>query len=179
MNEDATRRVDSPTVSEAHEEHAPLLGGGLLSARIRGDEGPFQPTPVSAAQSANSEQVTLGAAAQIEIESGQVRFLIPFVGRWPSEHWLGGYRHALQAWQPQLVEPLLDEGRGLQLGPLPATELDEHVRAVKDLIATANRIYVEQIEPELRRQREDALRREQEEHRLQAEVEAKLKYLLG
>jgi len=178
VNEDAARRVDSPTVSEAQEEHAPLLGGGLLSARIRGDEGAFQPTPVSAAQS-NSEQITLGAAAQIEIESGQVRFLIPFVGRWPSEHWLSGFRPALQAWPQHLVEPLLDEGRGLQLGPLPATELDEHVRAVKDLVATANRIYVEQIEPELRRQRDEAIRREQEEHRLHAEVEAKLKYLLG
>jgi len=53
------------------------------------------------------------------------------------------------------------------------------VHALKEQVAAANRIYAEEIEPELRRRREDAIRREQEERRLQAEVEAKLKYLLG
>src|SRR5207245_7483908 len=105
--------------------------------------------------------------------------LVPFADRWPSEHWLRAFRQAQLSWPAQLVEPLLDEGRGLQLGPFPATELDDHVQALKEHVAAANRIYVEEIEPDLRRQREDAIRREQEEHRLQAEVEAKLKHLLG
>ena len=125
------------------------------------------------------EEVALAGATHIEIEDGQVRFLVPFQGGWPSEHWLRAFRQTQLAWPPQLVEPLLDEGRGLQLGPLPAGELDAHVRALKEHVAAANRIYVEQIEPDLRRQREDAIRREQEEHRLHAEVEAKLKSLLG
>ena len=89
------------------------------------------------------------------------------------------FRQSQLSWPPQLVEPLLDEGRGLQLGPLPAAELEDHVRTLKERVSAANRIYSEEIEPDLRRQREDAIRREQEAHRLQAEVEAKLKYLLG
>jgi len=69
--------------------------------------------------------------------------------------------------------------RRLGLGPLPAPALEEHVRAAKEHVEAANRIFFEEIEPELRRQREEALRREQEQERLQAEVEAKLKSLLG
>lgn len=158
-----------------------LLGGGLLSDRMRhGDDAALEARhPAAVVVTAHEDDVELAAAKQIEIESGHVRFLVPFAGRWPSEHWLRAYRHVLLSWPAQLVEPLLDEGRGIQLGPLSAAELDAHVRALKELVAAANRIYAEQIEPELRRQREEALRREEEEHRLQAEVEAKLKYLLG
>ena len=179
MNEREAFSVDSPSVSEAHEEHEDSFGGGLLAARIRGEDSSFEPSPVSIARPAGVEDVTLGAATQIETDSGQVRFLVPFAGRWPSEHWLRAFRQSQLSWPPQLVEPLLDEGRGLQLGPLPAAGLEDHVRSLKDRISAANRIYSEEIEPDLRRQREDAIRREQEAHRLQAEVEAKLKYLLG
>jgi hypothetical protein len=167
-------------VSEAHQDHDALFGGGQLSERIRShDEGSFQPRRISVVSQPGVEEVTLGAATQIEIESGHVRFLVPFDGRWPSENWLLAFRRAQLAWPPQLVEPRLDEGRGLQLGPLPATELDDHVRALKELVASSNRLYRDEVEPELRRQREEALRREEEQRRLQAEVEAKLKSLLG
>jgi hypothetical protein len=172
--------VDAASVSEARHEHDALFDGGQLSERIRShDEGPFQPRRVSVVSQPGVEDVALGAATQIEIESGHVRFLVPFDGRWPSEPWLLAFRRAQLAWPPQLVEPRLDEGRGLQLGPLPAAELDDAVRALKELVASSNRLYRDEIEPELRRQREEALRREQEEHRLQAEVEARLKLLLG
>jgi hypothetical protein len=182
VSQHAAFRVDSGSVAEAYHDDdvTTLLGGGLLSARIRGGEdGPFQPSRISVVPNAGAEDVTLARATQIEIEDGQVRFLVPFEKGWPSEHWLRAFRQTQLAWPPQLVEPLLDEGRGLQIGPLPVHELDDHVRAVKEHVAAANRIYAEQIEPDLRRQREDAIRREEEEHRLQAEVEAKLKYLLG
>ena len=182
MNEGSAFRVDSARVAEAHhdEDVSTLLGGGLLSARIRGgDDSPFQPSRISVVPNARAEEVKLAKATQIEIEDGQVRFLVPFEDGWPSEHWLRAFRQTQLSWPPQLVEPLLDEGRGLQLGPLPTTELDDHVRALKEHVVAANRIYAEQIEPDLRRAREDAIRREEEEHRLQAEVEAKLKYLLG
>jgi hypothetical protein len=182
VSQEAAFRVDPQSVSEAHQDHdvATLLGGGLLSDRMRhGDDAEYEPRHHGTVVTAHEDDVTLAAAKQIEIESGYVRFLVPFAGRWPSEHWLRAYRHVLLSWPPLLVEPLLDEGRGVQLGPLPAVELDAHVRALKELVAAANLIYTEQIEPELRRQREEALRREEEEHRLQAEVEAKLKSLLG
>jgi hypothetical protein len=170
-------------VSEVQHEHdvATLLGGGLLSDRMHhGEDAAFEPRhPAAVVTPAREDDVTLAPAKQIEIEADHVQFLVPFAGHWPSEHWLRAYRHVLLSWPPKLVEPHLDEGRGVQLGPLPAAELDAHVRALKELVAAANRIYTEQIEPELRRQHEEALRREEEEHRLQAEVEAKLKYLLG
>ena len=131
MNEREAFSVDSPSVSEAHEEHEDSFGGGLLAARIRGEDSSFEPSPVSIAKPAGVEDVTLGAATQIEIDSGQVRFLVPFAGRWPSEHWLRAFRQSQLSWPPQLVEPLLDEGRGLQLGPLPAAELEDHVRTLR------------------------------------------------
>ena len=93
--------------------------------------------------------------------------------------WPRAFRQAGASWPEHLVEPLLDEGRGLQLGPLPAHALEDNVRAVKDRVALANRIYSDETKPELRRQREEALRREQEAERLQAEIESKLKLLLG
>ena len=166
----------------AHDDRVdPLLGGGLLSNRLRSNHDgyvpPFQPEEEQERSSVSD--VALGAAMQIDIESGHVSFLVPFVGQWPNEYWLQAFRQAQGAWPQHLVEPRLDEGRGLQVGPLPAHELEEHVRAVKERVETANRIYTEQIEPELRRQREEAVRREQEQERLQAEVESKLKFLLG
>lgn len=157
-----------------------MLGGSLLSNRLRGAEG-YVPPPEQDVQAERSRgaDVSLGAATQVEIDSGEVSFLVPFQGQWPNEYWLRAFRQAQRAWPEHLIEPLLDEGRGLQVGPLPAAALEEHVRAVKDRVALANRIFSDEIEPELRRQREEALRREQEAERLQAEVESKLKLLLG
>jgi hypothetical protein len=154
-----------------------MLGGGLLSDRLRSAEG-YVPPPQQA-ERPRGHDVSLGAATQVEIDAGEVSFRVPFQGQWPNEYWLRAFRQAQRAWPGHLIEPLVDEGRGLQLGPLPAAALEEHVRAVKDRVALANRIYSDEIEPELRRQREEALRREQEAERLQAEVESKLKLLLG
>ncbi len=156
-----------------------LLGGGLLSERIRHGHEAFAGDVLPPEPAEAPPEVSLGPATQIEIENGEVRFLVPFSGQWPSEYWLRAFRQAQLVWPSQLIEPRLDEGRGLQLGPLPAAELEQHVRAAKEQVATANRIYVDEIEPELRRQREEAIRREDEEHRLQSEVESKLKQLLG
>ena len=166
--------------AEQHHETSALLGGGLLSERIRSHDGwAPAPEPEERVERVPGADVALGAAAQIEIESGHVRFLVPFQGSWPTEYWMRAFRQTHLTWPPHLVEPLIDEGRGLQLGPLPAHALEEHVRALKDRVEAANRIYADEIEPELRRQRDEALRREQEELRLQAEVESKLKSLLG
>ncbi len=156
-----------------------LLGGGLLSERMRHGHESFAGDTGEPERADAGPHVSLGPATQIEIEDGQVRFLAPFVGQWPSEYWLRAFRQAQLVWPSYLVEPRIDEGRGLQLGPLPTAELEQHVRAAKEQVEAANRIYFDEIEPELRRQREEALRREQEEVRIQAEVEAKLKYLLG
>ena len=158
-----------------------MPGGAPLSERLRGGHDGYGP-PVD--REAPGERragldVALGAATQIEIDAGEVAFLVPFQGQWPNEYWLLAFRKGHESWPPHLVEPRVDEGRGLQLGPLPTAALEEHVRAVKDRVALANRIYTDQIEPELRRQREEALRREQEAERLQADVESKLKLLLG
>ena len=123
--------------------------------------------------------VTLGAATQIELDGREVRFLVPFTGQRPNEHWLQAFRGLLRSWPLDLVEPRLDEGRGLHLGPLPADRVEEHVEALKSAVAEASRIYTDEIEPELRRQREEALRREEEERRLRVDVESRLKALLG
>jgi hypothetical protein len=169
------------TAYEHDDRVKPLLGGGLLSDRLRSSQDgytpPFEPeeeTPRSA-----ESDMRLGAATQIEIESGHVSFLVPFEGQWPNEYWWRAFRQAQTVWPSHLAEPLLDEGRGMQVGPVPAHELEDQVRSLKERVAAANRIYGDEIEPELRRQREEALRREQEELRLHAEVESKLKYLLG
>ena len=167
-------------MSTSGHETSSLLGGGLLSERIRSHDSSIPvPEPEPQLERIPGADVSLGAATQIEIESGHVRFLVPFNGAWPNEYWLRAFRQAQSGWPSHLVEPRLDEGRGLQLGPLPAHDLEAHVRAVKDTVAAANGIFAEEIEPELRRQREEALRREREELRLQAEVESKLKLLLG
>jgi hypothetical protein len=179
VNEVAPAGVDSTGVSAAEHELSALLGGGLLSERLRHGHEAFAGVPAEAERPESRPEVTLGPASQIEIEDGQVRFLVPFAAQWPSEYWLRAFRQAQLVWPSHLVEPRLDEGRGLQLGPLPVADLEEHVRAAKEQVAAANRIYADEIEPELRRQREEARRREQEEYRLQADVEAKLKHLLG
>ena len=123
--------------------------------------------------------VSLGSATQIELDGREVRFLVPFAGQRPNEHWLQAFRGLMHTWPVELAQPRLDEGRGLHLGPLPVDRLDEHVAALKTAVGEASRIYTNEIEPELRRQREQALRREEEERRLRAEVESRLKALLG
>jgi hypothetical protein len=157
------------------------MGGGLLSDRIRAGHDGYLPSPPEpeVRQDHLGAEVVLGPATQIDIDGSEVSFLVPFQGQWPNEYWLSAFRQAHTLWPSHLVEPRLDEGRGLQLGPLPAAALEEHVRAVQDRVAAANRVYSEQIEPELRRQRQEAMRREQEAERLQAEIESKLKLLLG
>jgi hypothetical protein len=181
VNEAAPEGADSTGVSGTdHEERVTaLLGGGLLSERIRHGHEPFGDDVLPPELRETRPEVSLGPATQIEIEAGEVRFLVPFAGQWPSEYWLRAFRQAQLVWPSHLVEPRIDEGRGLQLGPLPTAELEQHVRAAQEQVAAANRIYFDEIEPELRRQREEARRREDEEHRLQAEVEAKLRHLLG
>jgi hypothetical protein len=181
VSQGAPGGVDSTTVSRVDpaEHVTTLLGGGLLSNRLRHGHEAFVGDPVEDEQSEPGPEVSLGPASQVELEGGEVRFLAPFAGQWPSEHWLRAFRQAQLVWPSYLVEPRLDEGRGLQLGPLPVAALEEHVRAAKEQVAAANRIYRDEIEPELRRQRDEARRREQEEYRLQADVEAKLKHLLG
>jgi hypothetical protein len=168
------------SAADQHHETSALLGGSLLSERIRSHDGwAHAPEPEVQVERAAGADVTLAAATQVEIESGHVRFLVPFSGSWPNEYWMRAFRQAHLTWPPHLVEPLIDEGRGLQLGPLPAAQLEDHVRALKERVDAANRIYTDEIEPELRRQRDEALRREHEELRLQAEIESKLKNLLG
>jgi len=168
------------SAADQHLETSALLGGGLLSERIRSHDGwGLPPEPEQPVGRLPGADVSLGPATQIEIEAGHVQFLVPFAGSWPNEYWMRAFRQAHLTWPTHLVEPLVDEGRGLHFGPLPAAMLEEHVRALKDRVESANRIYADEIEPELRRQRDEALRREQEEIRLQAEVESKLKHLLG
>jgi hypothetical protein len=166
-------------VSAAHETD-PVFGSALLSDRIRaGHEGlPAAAERVEEPES-RSADVSLGAAMHVEIEAGEVSFLVPFLDQWPSEYWLKAFRQAHPLWPSHLVEPRIDEGRGLQMGPLPVAALEEHVAALKNHVAAANRIFTDEIEPELRRQREEALRREQEAERLQNDVESKLRLLLG
>lgn len=180
MNEPAPFGVDSTGVSAADSEVDSLLGGGRLSERIRTSQDGYVPPPerVEPVRPPGAD-VSLAAATQLEIQSGEVRFLVPFNGSWPNEYWMRAFRQAHSTWPADLVEPRIDEGRGLQLGPLAAADLEETVRALKALVGSANRIYAEEIEPEIRRQRDEAFRREQEEIRLQAEVESKLKSLLG
>jgi hypothetical protein len=168
-------------VHEPDDRVKPLLDGAPLSDRLRsghdGDAQPFRQQEREVRTVASG--AVLGAATQVEIESGQVSFLVPFEGRWPIEYWWRAFRQAQGMWPSHLSEPLVDEGRGLQVGPVSAHELEEHVGALKDRVAAANRIYSDEIEPELRRQREEALRREEEERRLRATIESKLKLLLG
>ncbi len=167
---------------EREERVNSLLGGGLLSERMRhAHDGTLPDLRLvdEEAPTARADEVVLGPATQIEVLGHEVSFLVPFVGKWPHEHWLLAFRESRRLWPQHLSEPLLDEGRGLHVGPIQAATLEEHVNAVKARVTEANRLWADEIEPELRRQREEALRREHEELRIQAEVKAKLKSLLG
>jgi hypothetical protein len=166
-------------VSAAEHEVNPLLGGGLLSERLRHGHESFAGPPVEVVPNGPRFEVGLGPATQVEIEGDEVRFLVPFAEQWPTEYWLRAFRQAQLIWPSHLLEPRIDEGRGLQIGPIPVTLLEEHVRSAKEQVAAANRIYAEEIEPELHRQRDEAERREEEERRVEGEVQAKLKHLLG
>lgn len=180
VNESVRVRVDSEIMAASeHDDRFDPLGGGLSERlRVAHDGYPPAPEPEERPRPSGTD-VQLAGATQIEIDAGTVSFLVPFAGQWPNEYWLRGFRQAHETWPSHLSEPLLDEGRGVQFGSVPAHELEQHVRALKERVSAANRIYVEEIEPELRRQREEALRREEEERRLQADVESKLKLLLG
>jgi hypothetical protein len=162
------------SVDDPNDSFEARLGERLRAAQEHG----VRPLPPPIEQ-AWSPLVKLGPAAQIEVEDGLVRFLAPFAGQRPNEHWLQAFRRLQRSWPDDLVEPHLDEGRGLHLGPLPVDALDRHVEAAKHAVGEANRIYAEEIEPELRRQREEALHREAEERRVRAQVEARLRSLLG
>jgi len=150
-----------------------------LGQRLRAAHDGFEPTLPLEEEEDRAPVVSLGPATQIELEGSEVRFLVPFAGPRPNEHWLQAFRRMQRVWPADLCEPRLDEGRGLQLGPLPVGGLDQHVEALKWSVDQANRIYTEEIEPELRRQREDAIRREEEERQLRSDVESRLRALLG
>jgi hypothetical protein len=166
---------------DQEERAGALLGGGLSERMRHAHDGALPDLRLvdEDAPATRPNEVVLGPATQVEVIGHEVSFLVPFVGKWPTEHWLSAFREARRIWPEHLSEPLLDEGRGLHLGPIEASTLEEHVNAVKDRVTEANRLYADEIEPELRRQREEALRREHEELRIQAEVQAKLKSLLG
>ncbi len=127
----------------------------------------------------DSSRVCLGPAMQIDVAGGAVSFIVPFAGRRPDEHWLGAYHEAVAHWPAHLSEPRLEPGYGVQLSHVPVAKLEEHVDTLKRMVDAVNLRYEREIEPELRRQREEARRRLEEERRLRAEVEATLERLLG
>jgi hypothetical protein len=145
------------------------LNVGSHERRHRAEPAPFQ----------RRGEIVLGPATQIEVYGDEVRFLIPFVERHPDEYWLRAFHEAGLSWPAQLCEPRLEEGYGIRLGPLPIGELDLYVGALKERVLQTNRRYAKELEPELRRQRDEARRREEEEQRLRADVEARLGRLLG
>jgi len=123
--------------------------------------------------------VSLGPASQVEIVDEQVGCWIPFVGAEPDEHWLQLFRDAAASWPTHLVEPQLDEDRGIWLGPLPVHALEEHALTLKQRVDAANRDYHHHVLPELRRQHEEAVRAEAERRQLRATVESQLRELFG
>ncbi len=123
--------------------------------------------------------VSLGSASQVEIAGDSVRFLVPFVGALPDEHWLDAFEQAGASWPAHLREPKLEDIYGILFGPLPVAELEDHVEALKERVAVTNRRYREEVVPELRRQFEEARRREEEAVRLAADVQSRLARLLG
>ena len=162
-----------------HGDHpADLLGGSQLSQRLRSVDPAAEAfrrpefVPVGTG-------VQPGPATQVELSETDVRFFVPFTGDKPSEHWLHAFRDTRLPWPEHLAPPRLEDGRGVRLGPLPVRTLAEHVEALKGRIDAANDLYRLEIEPELRRQREEALRREEEARRLRDDVDAELKRLLG
>ena len=125
------------------------------------------------------EHITLGQATHLELADDQIRFLVPLTGARPDQHWLRTLHERLNFWPAELAKPMLEEGRGLWLGPLLVTRLEEHVEALREVVRDTNRAYVEVVLPELRRQEEEARRREEERKHLRADVEDRLKKLLG
>jgi hypothetical protein len=152
-----------------------------LAERLRPETSPVERTspswePVLVEEGST---VTLGPASEIELQEDEVSFFVPFASPRPNERWLRLFRDARSEWPLQLREPQLEDDRGVWFGPLPVSELDQHVSSLKHSVTTTNRRYAQEVEPELRRQREEALRREDEARRLRAEVEARLRRLLG
>ena len=176
IHADAPRRMSAV----GHEEGVlELLGGGLLSTRLRGNEDRGGEDPRERAPTAVPNGVALGPATQVEISGLEVRFFVPFATGLPSDHWLQAFRQHQPEWPGHLAPPRLDESRGVRLGPFPVSAIEEHVQTLKARVAETNRIYFDEIEPELRRRREEARRAEEDERRIQAEVGAALKRLLG
>ena len=166
----------TPRKSEANEE---AFGSTTaLAGRLKPDGLPRERERQVAAFEAIG-QVSLGAASQIEITNGTVRFLVPFTGALPDEYWLDAFEDARADWPSHLREPRLEEVYGLVFGPLPVGELEEHVEALKERVARTNQRYAQEVVPELRRQHDEARRREEDEQRLQADVEDRLARLLG
>jgi hypothetical protein len=147
-----------------------------LADRLRSEQPP--PEPVEPEPDLE-HMVELGPALQVEISGRNVTFLVPFLSTVFDPEWMRAYHDQVTRWPAQLAEPQFEEGRGVWLGPLPVSALEEHVNALKELVETSNRIYANEIVPELRRQQEEALRAELELEQLQAEVEARLRRLLG
>jgi hypothetical protein len=150
-----------------------------LAGRIRPDTRHPEPVERPATQYEAIGVVSLGTASQVEIANGSVRFLVPFVGSLPDEQWLEVFEHAGSSWPAQLREPRLEEVYGIVFGPLPVDQLEEHVEALKDRVSMTNRRYRDEVVPELRRQFEDAKRREEEARRLEEDVQDRLARLLG
>lgn len=165
-----------------HEPNEEAFGSATaLAGRIRPETRRFeseQPAP-AASQYEAIGLVSLGSASQVEIVEGSVRFMVPFTGSLPDEYWLRVFEEAGVAWPVHLREPKLEEVYGIAFGPLPVTELEEHVEALKERVAVANHRYRQEVVPELRRQYEEAKRREEEARRLQEDVEDRLARLLG
>jgi hypothetical protein len=123
--------------------------------------------------------VSLGPASQIEIVDDQLGCWLPFVGAEPDEHWLRLFREASSDWPSHLVEPQLDEDRGVWFGPFPVNGLDEHAHALKRRVEDVNLVYQSRVVPELRRQYEEAVRLEAERRQVRAHVEGQLRELFG
>jgi len=165
-------------MSAVPQEDGPDLVGIQLSQRLRGADPAVEafrrPELLS-----DEPGVVPGPATQVELSETDVRFFVPFTGSKPSEHWLQAFRDTRIPWPEHLAPPRLEDGRGVRLGPLPVQTLTQHVEALKARIAATNELYRLEIEPELRRQREEALRREEEARRLRESVDGELKRLLG
>src|SRR5262249_27554150 len=113
VNERRRRGVDSSPVTAHANDRADLLGGGLLSDRLRSVQEGYVPLPEEPVERPAGGDIELGKATQLEIDGADVQFLVPFRGSWPNEYWLRAFRQANDSWPSHLVEPRLDEGRGL------------------------------------------------------------------
>ena len=152
--------------------------GARLAQRLRPDAQPSSEDD-AAATVLPGRSVSLAPASQVEIEGDEVRFWVGFAGELPNEHWLRVFCDGLSSWPPHLRSPRVEEGRGVWFGPLAVVELEEHVTVLKQQIAAANDTYARVVEPDLRRRELEARRREDERVRVRADVEDRLKNLLG